>query len=304
MYEFDVTSQTLKLLTPNGSGGAGPNVTGVVAISSDGDKVYYVIGDDRLELFDGDSTRTVGVGTGISSKLLGNSPGNLSETVRQARVSPDGRQLLFATPAQITAFDNHGFREVYLYDAPTGQLDCLSCNRTGQPPLGDSDLKPDDQGSSMVPRNFVEDGTVLFESEDKLVPQDTNAAMDVYAWRNGALQLISDGRVQSGSFFIDASSNGRDIFFSTTASLLATDTDNGGIDIYDARVGGGFPEPPSPPRPCEGDQCQGLPRRRLPTASRRARVTWARATSQTRDAGPSAGSRSRSRSGSEARRSY
>jgi hypothetical protein len=36
------------------------------------------------------------------------------------------------------------------------------------------------------------------------------------------------------------------------------DTD-GDLDFYDARVGGGFPEPPLPAPPCSGDSCQGPP---------------------------------------------
>jgi hypothetical protein len=31
------------------------------------------------------------------------------------------------------------------------------------------------------------------------------------------------------------------------------------IDLYDVRIGGGFAEPPLPPIPCEGDECQGVP---------------------------------------------
>ncbi len=257
LYEYDVPSRTLKLVTPNRPDGSGPNVTGVVTISDDGRHVYYVVDNNRLELYDGTASRTVATGSNMGDGLVGNLPGNLAETARQARLSADGTRLLFATVASITPdFDNHGFREVYLYDSRSSQLECVSCNEDGHAPLGDADLKPDRQGSSLKAQNLLEDGRVLFETMDSLVTRDTNRAMDVYAWRAGSLQLISDGRSGS-SYFVDASSDGRDIFFSSTASLVGSDVDNGGMDMYDARVDGGFEEPPPPPPACEGEACQG-----------------------------------------------
>jgi hypothetical protein len=59
--------------------------------------------------------------------------------------------------------------------------------------------------------------------------------------------------------FFDASETGDDVFFLTSDRLVPLDTDTG-LDVYDARVGGGFPaEPLSGPPVCEGDACQGAP---------------------------------------------
>jgi hypothetical protein len=68
--------------------------------------------------------------------------------------------------------------------------------------------------------------------------------------------LLSSGRDPEASEFIDASADGSDAFFLTAASLVPSDP--GSADLYDARVGGGFPIPPSP-IPCEADSCQALP---------------------------------------------
>jgi hypothetical protein len=69
--------------------------------------------------------------------------------------------------------------------------------------------------------------------------------------------LISAGAGNQDSDFVDASENGDDVFFTTGVSLLPQDPEL--IDIYDARVGGGFPPPQAPPAPCQGEGCQPPP---------------------------------------------
>jgi hypothetical protein len=54
---------------------------------------------------------------------------------------------------------------------------------------------------------------------------------------------------------LDASPTGDDVFFSTGQSLVKADP--GLVDVYDARVDGGLPEPPPPAAGCEGEACQG-----------------------------------------------
>jgi hypothetical protein len=52
------------------------------------------------------------------------------------------------------------------------------------------------------------------------------------------------------------SASGSDIFFSTRFALVQQDADVLG-DVYDARIGGGFPPPAEPT--CSGEGCQGAP---------------------------------------------
>ena len=54
---------------------------------------------------------------------------------------------------------------------------------------------------------------------------------------------------------IGTDASGRDVFFTTADQLVGQDTDTD-IDIYDARVDGGFPAPALSPS-CSGDACQG-----------------------------------------------
>jgi hypothetical protein len=121
-------------------------------------------------------------------------------------------------------------------------------------------------------RYLSDSGRLFFNSSDALVPQDSNGTGDVYEYEpagvgdcttssarfvavsNGCVGLISSGTSKQESGFLDASENGNDVFFLTYAQLSHRDTDSI-LDVYDARVGGGFPEMPSPPV-CEGDACQ------------------------------------------------
>jgi hypothetical protein len=118
---------------------------------------------------------------------------------------------------------------------------------------------------------------LFFESFEALVPSDTNGATDVYEWEHssgkaqceevgapvyvesagGCISLISSGKSPEDSEFIDASQDGRDVFFITFSTLL--EEDSGLADLYDARAGGGF-APKAGPRPaCEGEACQTPP---------------------------------------------
>jgi hypothetical protein len=80
--------------------------------------------------------------------------------------------------------------------------------------------------------------------------------MDVYQWKDGRVHLISSGSDGNDSFLASSSASGDDVFFLNRERLVATDRDDA-ADIYDARVGGGFPQAAEPSL-CEGiEGCQG-----------------------------------------------
>jgi hypothetical protein len=216
-----------------------------------------------------------------------------------SRVSPDGRHAAFMSFGRLTGYDNTDASngklaaEVYLYDAGAnegeGKLICASCNPSGARPLGANvAFKPQPVtfwAAAQIPRGenslyaarvLSDDGKRLFfASSDTLSPRDTNGRQDVYQWEQegaggcdredagfvpssgGCLALISSGKSPLDSEFLDASPDGHDVFFSTLSSLVSQDY--GLVDVYDARVGGGFPEPLSPRAPCEGEACQSPP---------------------------------------------
>jgi hypothetical protein len=114
----------------------------------------------------------------------------------------------------------------------------------------------------------------FFETSSALVPQDQNGEVeadvnvgapsnDVYEWRRagvdgcahiqGCVSLISPGTDGVLVALIGTTPSGHDVFFTTHSQLVPGDKDSSG-DVYDARIGGGFPTP-APPVECEGDAC-------------------------------------------------
>lgn len=179
--------------------------------------------------------------------------------------------------------------QVYRYDAGSDQLHCVSCNPTGaraegrrMPAAYQTSGTVDLQAAAWIPnwewadygkRSLSVDGDrVFFNAFDALALRDTNGAQDVYQWEapgsgtcttqsgdysqqnGGCVSLISTGKSRKDSEFLDASANGRDVFFTTASSLDPRDP--GSVDVYDARELGGFPPPPPPPPACVGDACQ------------------------------------------------
>lgn len=255
LYRYLAGPGTLTDLTPGGG------VQGTLGTSADGTRVYYLSGAGLFHWRGGTTTE---VAPAAASS-------NYPPTTGTARVSGDGQHLVFLSAAALTDYDNNGETEVYLYTAASDSLTCVSCNPTGERPLGPSTIPGAFANGTAYraykPRALSADGRrVYFDSFDALVSQDTNHDRDVYQWQaqgsgtcakaGGCVNLISSGRSEDGATFIDASATGADVFFTTDGSLVPSDP--GSTDLYDARVGGGFPVP-VPPIPCVADACQPLP---------------------------------------------
>ncbi len=181
-------------------------------------------------------------------------------------------------------------REVYLYDALTGKLVCASCAPSGAPPTGAAELggqEEDVEGHAFkqvsayyLPRNLSENGgRLFFQSPDALVAQDSNGVLDVYEWEQpvsqvepgdsctrssadfsesdgGCVFAVSDVSGAFESHFMDASPSGEDVFIATAEQLVPADTDSR-ADVYDVRVGGGFPAASQAAPVClEGESCR------------------------------------------------
>lgn len=263
LYRYNAVAGTATDLTPGG------DVEGVLGASADGSRVYY-LSATGLFLREGGLTTEVAAGADAS---------NYPPASGTARLTASGGHLVFVSNESLTGYDNTGpggepLTEVFLYEESTDTLTCVSCNPSNARPVGPSTVPgaiANGEGpratQAYKPRALSSDGRrVYFDSEDALVLSDTNSSPDVYQWEDqgkgscsasgGCLALISSGKAEIGAFFFDAAADGNDVFFRTDRSLVGDDP--GSIDLYDARVGGGFPVPRSP-LPCEGDACQSLP---------------------------------------------
>jgi hypothetical protein len=203
-----------------------------------------------------------------------------SPSQRTAQVSRDGSWLAFMSLVPLTGYDNSlrgggncgtgtpACREVFVYSADSGELSCASCNPSGQQPIGSSNLSlirpnaPFRQPANLSPTG---EGRVFFGSLDSLVSRDLNGRIqDIYEWEpdgvgscnlpDGCVHLISSGNSAYDSMFMDSSASGDDAFFITRDRLLPTDKDEM-LDLYDARVGGGFTE--AEESPCLAEACKG-----------------------------------------------
>jgi hypothetical protein len=182
------------------------------------------------------------------------------------RISQDGRFLSFFSNGALTsqAIDE---RAMYLYDADTGSTTCASCPSSGAAATAPVEAAPDATsagiqfGFSARRRFLSSDGHyAFFTTADALVSGDTNKLPDVYEYntQTGQVSLLSSGTGNAGSWFAEASPSGNDVFMLTRQQMTGWDIDKL-VDVYDMRVGGGYPEPPQPRVPCEGDECQGTP---------------------------------------------
>jgi hypothetical protein len=168
-------------------------------------------------------------------------------------VSPDGTWFAFQSAKSLTGYDNirpggGAVLEIFLYSAVSGRLACASCNPSGEAPVDASEAtKP----------MLADGGRLFFETQEALVPSDTNSQWDVYEYEDGQPFLISSGTSARESKLQGVSENGSNVFFLSRQQLLAQD-DTGGEArvIYDARVDGGFLAPSVPPSCDNPDACR------------------------------------------------
>jgi WD40 repeat protein len=238
-------------------------VGGVTGMSEDGGRIYF-----------GSYLWDEGVGhvipdLGGELQVLPNGVGGPSP---QVEVSSDGRTLAFLTHqrlggAAVGTINGQFPLTLYVYDERSETLTCASCIPTGQPTASDTEVEPFASYVVAYPskltyqtRFLSSDGQrVFFTTADPLVAQDTNGVPDVYEYDVATrhVSLLSTGTGGSGAWLSAADAEGKNVFIATRQSLLQEDTDTL-VDLYDIRVGGGFPQPHIQSS-CAGDECQGTP---------------------------------------------
>lgn len=251
-------------------------------------------GDDNLYLWEETTPGEGGIATFIGTLLPEDDQFSINGRLgawkanpasRTAQTTSEGGYLAFMSKSALTGYDNRvsgggecaprvtggeACFEVFEYSATTHRLTCASCNPTGQRPLGQSNLSLlrslGFEPSHPQPGNLSREGggRLFFESQDALSGQDSNGRVqDVYEWEplgascgkaNGCISLISTGHAAGESWFVDSTPSGNNAFFITRQPLLPRDQDEQ-LDLYDARVGGGFGEEVE--SSCTGEACRG-----------------------------------------------
>lgn len=294
LYEYDLETEELTDRSVVSAEG-GADVAGILGISADGSQVYFASrnqlipgsGNSRAQNVKADSYSIYGgkgdqlsfVGTFNQKELLAVLQNVTSAVTSQ--VSPDGRYLIFQSSAKVTGYDSAGLREVYLYDAEGGSdgTTCVSCRQDGQP-------SPDERYGypqySLLQRDVplqnelhapqfltIRNGEpqVFFSSPDVLAPGAVAGQNNVYEWSHHQVFRLVSAQKGTQSYpypgqyavFAGASEDSSDVYVVTPETLNWEDGDQR-LSAYDARIGGGFAQPPAPPAPCDATvegSCQG-----------------------------------------------
>lgn len=288
LYEYDTESGALTDLTA----AADARVLGLTGTSADGSYVYFVAEGALAPGATAGAPNLYLRHAGTTSFVASLAPRGPAEPqtlefeqgdycdwyapCSTARVSPNGQFLAFTSIESLTGYDNEPLsesacrvflnhhencREAFLYDAGAGTLECASCNPSGEPPTGNAAIRqPGIPAHSLRllaglrSNNVTDRGQVFFDTPDGLLPRDANGKRDVYEFHAGQLHLLSTGLSGGASAFVGAGADGRDVFFITAERLVSRDQDSG-VDVYDARSGGGFSEPGVNP-PCSAELCR------------------------------------------------
>ena len=214
LYRWDAQTGSLVDITHH-PGGEGAEVQGLLGVSASGNSGYLIArgklatggkeGGENLYRFSEEETaghfHIAFIATLAKSNAQEADRRNLSPKVtfgfqlgRTSRVSEDGGTLLFTSTKSLTGYDNVNAEgtdcnggacaEIYRYSASTEELTCLSCDPTGQAPLGAASLQDFFFNAYLTPRaapavafsrNLSADGTrVFFQTPDPLVANDTN----------------------------------------------------------------------------------------------------------------------------------
>jgi hypothetical protein len=322
LYEYDLSTEKLTDLTPTPNPGEA-GLMGVLGASEDGAYIYFVAsgalaqGAEQQECQNANSETGCNLyvwheGGGITfiGRLTGadnirgqeGGPGARDWGIfprRTARVSPDGRSVVFMSEVSLTGYDNAGAtcvpevngagqvsgfapgkcQEVYLYEVGSG-LRCVSCNSSGAAPVGPSEIQGATNfthSEAIYDSRLLTDGApsadghndgarVFFNSYDALVPRDTNGKEDVYQWESngtGSCVLVAGCVSLISGGASDESSSFMDASANGSDVFFRTDQQLVGGDTdeqFDLYDAREDGGVVHPPElACTGTGCQGLP---------------------------------------------
>ncbi len=239
------------------------------AVSQDGSHVY-VTSAAQLTVdappASEDAPNLYVVQAGVVRWVATTDAGGVSDQPRfGGALTPDGNVLVFRSGSPAldvrSGSANNGLPQYYRYDDRDGSVVCLSCAPAGSTRAAPPSIAASNQAVPARVRVMSDDGSILFfPCNEALVPEDVNGGRDLYEWHDGVRGLITSGVKQYTAFaqasLYGTTASGRDVFFRDNAALTPEVQDSA-FQLYDARVGGGFPSPPGVPPACAGQECRG-----------------------------------------------
>lgn len=196
-------------------------------VSGDGSHVFFE-SYERISGADSDSSQDVYDWTGAGAATLasiGASGGNGEYNATYSPASGSSGDVYFYTDEELDPADEDGTQDVYVFSA--GETELVSTGPEGRNGPAPASLA----WASPEPSSPV----AIFATAEALVPEDTDATLDVYRRSGGTTTLISTApEAGNGAFtsaFAGASEDGARVFFSTAEPLSEEDED-AKDDIY------------------------------------------------------------------------
>lgn len=276
--------QRLIDVSGGGAGAATPGegadvLSSITAISGDGSHAYFVAqgvltsdpnpegvtaqaGRPNLYVYDASDGSTSFIGTlssedarelwGVEQSFVG---GGYAVPLigATAEAGGDGHILVFDTHASLTGEDRDGgYSDVYRYDADLKTLELISkaAPGGGDTPAADVSVNPNDTAPNAdyaeQGRWVSEDGeTIAFATAEPLAPGDEDGLANPYIWKEHQVYRLPSAGLPEGLEIPVVSPEGSEVAFTTADALLPQDGDTA-MDIYVARVDGGFPNQVAP----------------------------------------------------------
>jgi hypothetical protein len=254
-------------------------VLGISRVSEDGSHVYFVAGGmltganregkapveggDNLYVFERDAAHPTGHLAFIGALAGGDAQDWSPTDSRLVQATPDGGFLVFVSEADLTVGDTSSVSQVFEYNAGSEELVRVS---VGEPGYAEGDASANEHPSRITIQNFTNIAEPVAASTSSVVSSDGSVVMfssaggltvgtkatgeagvrSVYEYRSsggvvgsGRVFQVSDGRNVLDAKLLGLDGSGGDLFFKTTDALVPGDVDSQ-LDVYDARVGGGF----------------------------------------------------------------
>lgn len=194
--------------------------------SADGSHVFFET-NDRVLAADTDKSQDLydWSAGGVALVSIGPSGGNGDGNVTFAGTSPDGDVAFFETIESLVSGDSDSSQDVYQRAGETTML--VSAGEGGK-------------GNLEVPASFeavsqTGPQVLVFTTAEALTDGDSDASQDVYARSGTTTTLLSIGPEGGGgefsATFADAAADASKVFFATSESLLAGDSDSS-QDVY------------------------------------------------------------------------